>query len=238
MVRILPAFFLVAGVAGCHADPSDTEGNGPVGTDDSTSPSTTETASVIGPPVFFTEADGTVLEESCSTNLKDFHDEHGPAYSVGTNEEKSVEPGDYTISYGDMSLASDASSGLPLHTLSNGWLAIGPTTEAFPVNDGEEVELEAPYVNMYAGETWTCAFDNGFEPEQGTAKYEEDGVMLSLPGLGYVEVSGMRLSADADGILKEGDFISDIYLEISSEGGMAGNYNAACWAGNAGADPR
>lgn len=200
-------------------------------TDDTGNPDAT--ATFIGPAVSFTDGDGVITTESCTTHLEA---SGAPSYVVATDEEKLVEPATYTAKFGDLSMASDASDDLPLHTLANGWLAISPAVEV-PVVEGDPVKPAAPTVNVFIEGDWTCEDDSGFV-EDGQVTYEQ-GYLLYLPSVGQnIEVNGMNLFYDDGDVSKEGAFITNTWLYIESTGGMAGDYTADCWLGDESDDPR
>lgn len=191
------------------------------------------TATFIGPAVSFTDGDGVTAESATTTNLVA---SGAPSYVVQTDESKLVVPTTYTAKFGDMALASDASDGLPLVTLPNGWLAISPEIDV-PVVTGNPVKPAAPAVNVFIESTWTCSEDNGFVVD-GEVTYQQ-GYLLYLPGVGEdIEVSGMDLFYDDGDVSKEGAFITNTWLYIESYGGMAGDYTADCWLGDESDDPR
>lgn len=154
--------------------------------------------------------------------------------SVPTGTEAKVEPGDYDVTFGDKSMASAASDNLPLVLDENtGWYWVVPKVTQ-PVGEGAKATASG-VGNLFIEGTWTCDTNNGAEPTPGKIVYT-GGTRIALPGVGNVDISVMHISLDEDGIIKDGDLLSDTFLEVSSSGSMAGSYDADCWAGDK--DPR
>ncbi len=239
MTRSHFAFFLGFGLlSACTGEgdcpDADCSAENPTGPDceadcvDDTGEPADESATFVGPPVLF---DG--VQESCQTNLAAGD---GTSYTVLTDEEIAVKPESYTLTFGDPALASSATDNLPLHVSGNGWLAISPPV-ALSVSDEETKRPSAPPMNLFIEGTWTCEHDDGFV-ENGTVTYTQ-GYLLYLPGVGDdIEVSGMSLDVIGGNYEQHGAFISDTWLYIESTGGMAGDFTADCWLGNADQDPR
>lgn len=189
------------------------------------------TATFVGPSVSFTDADGLVTEESCTTNLQ-LGQLGAVQYQVITDEEKKVEPRTYTATFGDTALVSEASGYLPVHTLASGWQAVAPFIDV-PVQDGQTVELPAPALALYVQGTWTCEFDNGFS-DHGEVAYQQigDDVQVCLNGIGCWNITGMLVEypENEENIVGEGEFLTNTWLEISSIGGLD-DYDADCWKG-------
>ena len=229
MARI-SILFLAGLLVGCNNNPAD---NGETGTDgpcEECNDTGGETlVTFVAPPILF---EG--VEENCQSNL--LGEDEGKI-EVQTGKEKEILSGDYIITYGDPKLASEVSGGLPVHTLQqNGWMAVSPAI-TFTVTE-ESPTPDPPFMNLLPekGE-WTCDFNDGSDVARGATSYR-DGSHLTLPGVGEVTVNGTTLSGDVDGVVKEGRFLSNIFIQVSSSGGMAGSYAADCWAGAPAKDPR
>lgn len=193
-------------------------------TDDTGNPDAT--ATFIGPAVSFTDGDGVITTESCTTHLEA---SGAPSYVVATDEEKLVEPATYTARFGDMSMASDASDGLPLHTLANGWLAISPAVEV-PVTEGDPVKPTAPTVNVFIQDTWTCETNTGYV-DDGVVEYKQ-GYLLSIPLGSNIEVSGMNLDYVYGDCEVNGAFIDNTWLYIEANAACGNAFTADCWLGD------
>lgn len=169
-------------------------------------------------------------DESCTSNLLSVNDD----YTVATGETKEVKAGSYDLTYGDMSLATEYSDMLPIHTGKDSSTWIAPA-ETVKVEDGKVATADPPVMTRYVGgQTWTCNLAGSTDEstaQAATVSYLDDpsGLMVSLPSLGNVHISGEDLWL-SDGECNDSGEISDSEATFHVECSF-GYLDYECWQG-------
>lgn len=182
------------------------------------------TATFTGPQVDFL---GTI--ESSTSNLAG---KNGANYTVTSGMEVTVKIDTYSVTFGDVSLATEASDWLPIHTATDGSKAIAPAS-VVTVIEGDELTLEAPIMNLYVEGTWTCnlAGSTNSSTAQSSSVSYINGSEIALPN-GNLVVDGNTVHSPASDCLElYGAFINSTQLAFHVGCLEGDDANYQCWHG-------